>query len=178
MEQVREPRPEKMAVVNALSEKFSSAKSVFLTDYSGLTVADITDLRRKFRESNTEYLVVKNTLAKLGAQQAGKDGLLPYLQGPIAIAVSYEDPASPARVLKAFLKDHQRPEIKACLIDDEIMPASEASAIADWPTREELLAKLVGSLNAPISGLVMVLAGVQRQLLYVLNAIADKKGNE
>jgi len=175
MEQVREYRPEKMAVVAMLSEKFSTAKSVFLTDYSGLSVADISELRKKFRETKTEYFVVKNTLARLGAKDAGKEGILPYLDGPTALAISYEDPASPARVLTDFLKKHPKPEIKACLIEDDVFIGSEAQEIAKWATREELLAKVVGSLNSPISGLVMALAGIQRKLLYAIHAIAEKK---
>ncbi|MFQ5632654.1 MAG: 50S ribosomal protein L10, partial [bacterium] len=120
MEQVREYRPEKVAAVATLSEKFSTAKSVFLTDYSGLSVADISELRKRFRETKTEYFVVKNTLARLGAKEAGKESILPYLDGPIALAISYEDPASPARVLMDFLKKYPKPEIKACLIDGEV----------------------------------------------------------
>lgn len=178
MEQAREYRPEKVAAIAALSEKFSTAKSVFLTDYSGLSVADISELRKKFRESNTDYFVVKNTLARLGAKEAGKDNILQFLEGPVAVAISYEDPASPARVLSAFLKNHPKPEIKACLIEDDIYPGSEAEDIAKWATREELLAKVVGSLNSPISGLVMTLAGIQRKLLYAINAIAGKKESQ
>lgn len=178
MEQTREYRPEKVAAVAAFSEKLSNAKSVFLTDYSGLSVAEISELRKKFRESQAEYFVVKNTLARLSAKDAGKESILPYLEGPIAVAISYEDPASPARVLADFLKNHPKPEVKACLIEDDILPGSEAAEIAKWATREELLAKVVGSLNAPISGLVMTLSGIQRKLLYAFNAIASKKENQ
>lgn len=175
MQHVREPRPEKVAIVNALAEKFSAAKSIYLTDFTGLSVADISELRRKFRESQTEYLVVKNTLARLSAKKAGIEGILPYLEGPVAVAISYEDPATPARILVDFLKSHPKPEVKACLIEKDVLPGSEATNIAKWLTRDELLAKLVGSLNAPISGLVMSLAGLQRKLLYALNAVAKKK---
>ena len=178
MEQTREYRSEKVSAVATFSEKLGNAKSVFLTDYSGLSVADISELRKKFRENQTEYFVIKNTLARLGAKEAGKDGILPYLEGPTAVAISYEDPASPARVLVDFLKKHPKPEVKACLIEDEVYPGSEAEEIAKWATREELLAKIVGSLNSPIAGLVMTLAGIQRKLLYGLNAIAEKKANQ
>lgn len=178
MEQAREYRPEKIAAVAALSEKFSTAKSVFLTDYCGLSVADISELRKRFRENKTEYFVIKNTLARLGAKDAGKDGILPYLDGPIALAISYEDPASPARILADFLKKHSKPEIKACLIEDDIYTGKEAQEVAKWATREELLVRVVGSLNSPISGLVMALAGIQKKLLYAINAICEKKDSQ
>ncbi len=173
--QVREPRPEKVAQVAMLKEKFSTAKSAFLTDFTGLTVEEITELRRKLRERNSEYLVVKNTLARRSAKEAGVEDILPYLQGPVAIAFSYDDPAAPARVIAEFLKSHPKPEVKACLIEGDVLPGEKANEIAKWPTREELIAKLVGQLNAPVYGLVNALADVTRRLVYVLNAIKEKK---
>ena len=171
----RNPRPEKVAEVDRLTTKFAEAKSVFFTDYSGLTVADVSDLRRQFRQNNVEYLVVKNSLARLGAIKAGHDGVVEHLKGPIALAIGYEDPAAPARVIANFLKKHEKPAVKACLIDGDILDGSEAAEIAKWPTREELLAKLVGSLNSPITGLVYALSGVLRQLVTVLDAIRKQK---
>ncbi len=174
----REPRPEKVAEVEKLSEKLSSAKSVYLTDYSGLSVEQITDLRRQFTEQKVEYLVVKNTLARFGAKKAGQDNLIEHFQGPIALAIGYDDPASPARVLTAFLKKHPKPEVKACMIDGDVLPGSEVENISKWLTREELLTKLVGSLNSPISGLVNTLSGVLRQFVTVLDAVREKKENQ
>lgn len=175
MEHVREPRPEKVSEVTGLVEKFGRAKSVFLTDFTGLNVADVTELRRKFRENKIEYVVVKNTLARRGAEQLGMQEILPYLDGPTALAFGYDDPASPARVLATFLKNHPKPEVKACFIDGDVFPGGELEAISKWPSREELLAKLVGQLNAPIYGLVMTLGGITRKLLYALNAVKDQK---
>lgn len=178
MEQVREPRPEKVEQVALLKEKFQKASSVFLTDYSGLSVADITELRRKLREQGNEYIVIKNTLARIGAKEAGLDGIVDYFEGPVALAISYEDPAVPARVITDFLKSHPKPEIKACLVEGDVLSGDEAAAIAKWPTREELLARLVRDINYPINGLVMTLGGVIRRLVYVLNAVKDKKENQ
>ncbi len=171
----REPRPEKVAAVELLTEKFNKANSIFLTDFSGLSVEDITELRRQFRAKDVEYLVVKNTLAERGAQNAGHEGMVPYLVGPIAVALGYDDPAEPARVIAEFRKSHDKPEVKACIIEGDVLPGSEAANIAKWPSREELLASLVGSLNSPISGLVMSLSGLPRKLVYALNAIREKK---
>lgn len=176
--QTRQPRPEKVAQVEMLAEKFKNATSVFLTDYSGLSVSEITDLRKQLRESENEYLVVKNTLARLSAREAGHDGIVPFLQGPIALAFSYGDPASPARVLTAFQKNRDKPAIKACLVEGDVLEANSAKEVALWPTRDELLARLVGQMNAPLSGLVMTLSAIPRNLVYVLNAIKNKKESE
>ncbi|KAA3657813.1 MAG: 50S ribosomal protein L10 [Calditrichaeota bacterium] len=173
----REPRPEKVAEVEKLSEKLTSAKGVYLTDFSGLSVEDITDLRRRFTKENVEYLVVKNTLAKFGAKKAGQEDLVEHFRGPVAVALGYEDPATPARILTSFLKEHEKPEVKACMIEGDVLPGSEVDSISKWLTREELLAKLVGSLNSPVSGLVNTLAGVLRQFVTVLDAIREKKEN-
>ena len=175
MEHVREPRPEKVAQVEVLKEKFTAAKSAFLTDFTGLSVEEVTELRRKLREKENEFLVVKNTLARRGAKEAGIEDVIPYLQGPIAIAFSYNDPASPARVISDFIKAHKKPSVKACLIEGDVLPGEQAAEIANWPTREELLARLVGQLNAPITGLVMCLNDVTRRFVQVLNAIKEKK---
>lgn len=178
MDQVREPRPEKVQQVALLKEKFQNASSIFLTDYSGLSVADITELRRKLSEQGNEYIVIKNTLARLGAKEAGIDGIVEYFEGPIALAISYEDPAVPARVITSFLKSHPKPEIKACLVEGDVLSGGEAVAIAKWPTREELLARLVGHMNYPIQGFVMALGGIIRRLVYVLDAIKDQKESQ
>ncbi|KAA3618120.1 MAG: 50S ribosomal protein L10 [Calditrichaeota bacterium] len=174
----REPRPEKVAEVERLSEKLTTAKSIYLTDYSGLSVEAITDLRKRFTEEKVEYLVIKNTLARFGAKKAGQDELIEYFQGPIALAIGYDDPASPARVITKFLKNHPKPEVKACMIDGDVLPGSEVENISKWLTREELLAKMVGAMNNPISGLVNTLSGVLRQFVTVLGAIQEKKENQ
>ncbi len=178
MEHAREPRPEKVAQVELLKEKFASAKSAFLADYQGLSVEQITELRRKLRENNNEFLVVKNTLARLGARAAGYDEIVEYLQGPTAIAFGYDDPASPARIIAEFLKNYPKPEIKACLIEGDVLPGDQASEIAKWPTREELIAKFIGQLNGPIYGLVNALSDLPRKLVYALNAVKEKKESQ
>ncbi len=174
----REPRPDKVAEVERLSEKLTSAKGVYLTDFSGLSVEAITDLRKRFTEQNVEYLVVKNTLARFGAKKAGQDNLIEHFRGPVALALGYDDPAAPARIITTFFKSHKKPEVKACLIEGDVLPGSEVESISKWLTREELLAKLVGSLNSPISGLVNTLSGVLRQFVTVLDAVREQKENQ
>ena len=104
--------------------------------------------------------------------------MVEHFQGPVALAFGYDDPASPARVLTAFRKKHPKPEVKVCMIDGDVMPGSEVENISKWLTRDELIAKIVGSLNSPISGLVNTLSGVLRQLVTVLDAVRDKKENQ
>jgi large subunit ribosomal protein L10 len=134
MEQVRTIRQDKADAVARLSEKFTAAKSIFLTDYSGLTVEAITHLRRNFRNSNVEYLVGKNTLVRIAAEQAGYRTLVPYLEGPTALAFSMKDASAPAKVILDFVKSH-KPAIKAIIFEGQF--SSETSrGYFKLPTRE------------------------------------------
>ncbi len=175
MEQVRTIRQDKADAVARLSEKFTAAKSIFLTDYSGLTVEAITHLRRNFRNSNVEYLVGKNTLVRIAVEQAGYRTLVPYLEGPTALAFSMKDASAPAKVILDFVKSHPKPAIKAIIFEGQFFEAKQAEAISKLPTREEALAQLAGALNAPLYGLANSLQGVLRNFAYVLQAVSEKK---
>jgi len=171
-------KPEKEQLVQELSEKLGKAQGFFLTDFSGLNVEQVTELRDKFRESDVEYKVVKNTLTRLALKEAGIDGLDSQLIGPTAIALSYDDPVTPAKIIAAFRKAHKRvekPEIKVCVVEKKILSASEAKELVDLPNRETLIAMLLGGLNAPVSGFVSVLDGVITKLVLALKAIEEKK---
>ncbi len=166
---------DKQEAVAHLVGKLSSAKSVFLADYSGLTVEAITRLRRNLRKSNVEFHVSKNTLARLAAQQVGYQDLIPHLEGPTALAYGMGDPAAPAKVITEFLKTNEKPKIKAIIFEGKYFEAKSLEDIAKLPTREQLLARLLGSLNAPVTGLANSLSGIIRKLAYALNAVADSK---
>ena len=168
-------RPEKKAAVDNLMQKFTSAKSVFLTDYSGLTVEKITDLRRSLRKSQVEYLVAKNTLARIAAKNAGLEELVPHLDGPTALAFGLGDPAAPAKVITEFLKNNEKPVIKSFVFEGQFFEGKSADEVAKLPGRDQLLARLAASLNGPITGLANSLQGILRNFLYALNAVADKK---
>ena len=168
-------RPEKEAVVKELTDKFSSAKSLVITDYLGLNVAEMTELRSKLREAGVEFKVVKNTLATIAANDVEMEEMTEFFSGPTAIAFGEEDAVSPAKVLVEFAKDHEVLEIKAGLLNGEIISKEKVESLAEIPSREELLAKAFASMKAPLSGMVNVLQGNIRGLVQVLNQIKEEK---
>ena len=169
--------PEKKAVVSELKEKFSSAKGAVLTSNRGLNVALDTKLRRKLREAGIEYRVIRNTLARIAAQEAGIEGMIMYLEGPTAIAMSATDPVAPAKMLSDFIRENrlQSVEIKAGLVEGKVIDAIGVKALASLPPRDVLLAQLLGTLQAPITGFVRVLNGNLSNLVYALEAIRKQK---
>lgn len=171
-------RPEKAGKVAELKDLLSSSKGAVLVDYCGLTVAEDTELRSKMREAGVKYMVAKNTFIRIAAKEAGIEGLDAYLEHNTAVAFSPEDPVAPAKILNDFSKDHKALEIKAGILDGKVIALDEVKALAELPSREELLAKLVGSMQAPISGLVNVLQGTIRNFVYTLEAVRQKKEQE
>ncbi len=168
-------RPEKKAIVEELSDKFSQAESLVITDYVGLNVAEMTELRRRLREAGVEYKVVKNTLARIAADRMELDNVDEYFVGPTAIAFGIEDVVSPAKVLVDFAKEHEVLDIKAGYLNGEIIDIEEVESLAEIPSREELLAKAFAGMKAPITGLVNVLQGNIRNFVQVLNQIKEEK---
>ena len=166
---------EKKAVVEELNEKFNQAKSMVMTDYIGLDVAEMTELRDKLRESGVEYKVVKNTLATIAAREADLDEITEYFSGPTAIAFGMEDVISPARVLVDFAEDNEVLEIKAGYLNGEIIDVDKVKSLSEVPDRETLLAKTFAGMKAPITGLVNTLQGNIRNLVQVLNQIKEEK---
>lgn len=171
-------RPEKAGKVAELKDLLSSSKGAVLVDYCGLTVAEDTELRSKMREAGVKYMVAKNTFIRIAAKEAGIEGLDAYLEHNTAVAFSAEDPVAPAKILNDFSKDHKALEIKAGILDGKVIALDEVKALAELPSREELLAKLVGSMQAPISGLVNVLQGTIRNFVYTLEDVRQKKEQE
>lgn len=171
--------PAKAAVVEEMKEKLQSAQGAVFVGFSGLTVADVTKLRRKFREGGVEYKVIKNTLTRIAADELGYNALDAIFEGPTALAYSTEDAVAPAKILKEFIKETKTEAltVKAGLADGQVIDVAAVDALASLPSREELLAKLVGSMQAPISGLVNVLQGNIRNMVYVLDAVRAKKQN-
>lgn len=168
-------RTEKEAVVEEVTAIFQKAKSVFITDYTGLTVEKMSAFRRKCREASVDYLVVKNTLARMGAEKAGWKDLGPYFKGPSAIAYSFVDPVAPARVIQEFLKENEKPKIKVSIFEGQFIGPERVKEIATLPSREELIAKLLGELNAPIQGLVFGLNALLTQFVRTVDAIRESK---
>lgn len=165
-----------------LREKIASAKIAILTDYrgekKGLTVKEVTDLRRKLRENKGEYRVFKNTLAKKVFNESKVAGLDEYLKNPIAIVFGFEDPSVTSKTLIDFVeekKDRKLPEIKAGYMDGQLLTPVQLKSLASLPPKPVLLGNLVRTLNAPIQGLVNVLSGVPRNLVIALAEIQRKK---
>ena len=177
---MNENMSKKQAVVAELKEQLTSAKGVVLTGYKGLTVAQDTALRREFREAGVTYHVVKNTMLRLAAQEAGIEGLDEHLEGTTAFAFSAEDAVAPAKVIGGFIKKNKLDDagvlmIKVGMVEGQVIDAKDVNALATLPSREELIAKMLGSMNAPISNTVNVLQGVIRKAVYVLDAVRAQK---
>lgn len=166
---------EKKAVVSSLADQMKNASSGVLVDYKGITVADDTKLRRELRKAGVEYAVVKNTMLRLAADQTGLKELDPVLSGTTALAVSATDPVAPAKILNAYAKKNDNFKIKAGFVDGKVISPKEVASLAELPSREVLISRVLGGLNAPISGFVNVLNGNIRGLVVALNAIAEKK---
>ena len=170
----------KQAVVAQLKEQLESAKGVVLTSYKGLTVAQGTELRRELREAGVSYHVVKNTMLRIAAKEAGIEGIEEHLEGTTAFAFSTEDAVAPAKVICGFIKKNKLEDaevltVKVGMVEGKVIGVDEVKALAALPSREELIAKLLGSMNAPISNTVNVLQGVIRNAVYVLDAIRSQK---
>ncbi len=169
------PRPEKIQQVQELTEKFKEAKAVYLTDFTGLDVIKATELRKRLREASVEYRVVKNTLAKMAAKNAGCDMLLDYLTGPTGLAFGIKDPIVPAKILTEFSKDNEKLKVKVGLFEGRVFDTKGVKQLALLPSREVLLSQLLSGLQAPISGFVGALGGILQKLVGTLDAVAKKK---
>lgn len=157
----------KEAKVAEIKAKLEKAQSVVLADYQGLTVEQDTKLRKALRESGIEYKVYKNSLVSLAAKELGYEGIVPYLEGPVSIAFGYEDATAPARILNDFAKENKKLELKAGIVDGEVYDSEKVKQLASIPSKEVLLAQLLGSFKAPLSNLA-----------YLINAISEKKSSE
>ena len=166
---------EKKEIVAGLSQKIKEAQAGVLIDYKGITVEDDTKLRAQMRKAGIDYSVVKNTLTRFAAKEAGLDGLDDILNGTTALAVSTSDLIAPAKELSAFAKTNENIKIKAGFIEGKVISIKEIEALAKLPAKEVLIAKVLGGFNAPISGFVNVLNGNIRGLVVALNAIAQKQ---
>ena len=168
-------RPEKVAMIAALKETMKNAKGAVLTDYRGIKVAQDTKLRRKMREAGVQYSVIKNNMASIAAKEAGIEGLDDYLKGPLAMVSSDKDPVAAAKLISEFIKENRIMEIKGGLVEGKVIDAEGVKSLANLPSREVLLARLLGSMQSPITGFVTVLQGNIRNLVYALDAVRQQK---
>ena len=166
---------EKKQIVASMSEQFKTAVSGVFVDYCGLSVEEDTQLRNKLREAGVEYKVIKNTLARFAAKEVGFDELDPILNGPTSLALSMTDEVAPAKVIAEFAKTHEQLEIKAGFLDGKVLALDEVKTLAATPNRETLLAKLLGSLNAPISNLARTLQALVDNGVEPADIVVEKK---
>ncbi len=169
------PNKEKIEKVQVLKEEIQKANSVFITDYSGLNVADITILRKNLRENSIKYLVAKNTLMRIAATDAGLNEIKEYLSGPTAIALGSDDPAVPAKILYDSYKDKEKPVIKAFWVDNQLFMGADIVRLAELPPRDILLSQLVSAIESPISSLISNIDGVFQELVATVEALAKSK---
>ncbi|MFQ6015882.1 MAG: 50S ribosomal protein L10 [Anaerolineae bacterium] len=165
-------RAKKEQLVDEIADKLARSKAVILTDYRGLRVTDINRLRNQLRDTSTGYHVVKNTLTKLALERAGFPVPAELFDGPVAIGFCYEDVVAPVKTILNFNKETGLVTIKGGFLGNTQISAQEIRAIAALPSRDVLVGQVVGGLRAPIFGLVNVLSGTLRGLLYVLQARA------
>lgn len=166
---------EKQVIIQEILEKINQSKSIVITDYRGLNVAQVTELRAKLREAGVEYKVLKNTMVRFAANEAGIEGLDDILTGPTAVAFGLTDAVAPAKILSDFAKANDKLQIKAGVLDKKVLTPDNVKALADIPPREVLLSMVLRGMQGPISGLVNVLQGNIRNLVYALAAIQEKK---
>jgi len=168
-------RPEKIAQVDAVAAMINESQSVILSDFTGLDVEKISELRRLCRENNIQFRVVKNTLARRGIQGTAAEGLTEHFEGPTAIAISRDDEHSAAKVIAKFANEHEVPKFKAGFVDGNVIDATTVLAFSKLPSKEELVSQLLAGIQGPGNGLVACLQGPLRNLVSVLDQIKEQK---
>ncbi len=166
---------EKQKIAEDLHERFSKSAIVVVTDYKGLDVSAMNDLRRKLREEDIEFQVAKNTLLMRAAKDTEVALIQDYFKGPSAVAFSYKDPVAPAKILAQFAKDNKKLEIKGGVLKGKVLDVNAIKALAKLPSREVLLGQLLSVINEVPSSFVRTIAEIPRSLLNVLTAIRDQK---
>ncbi|MDO8885951.1 50S ribosomal protein L10 [Candidatus Oleimmundimicrobium sp.] len=171
-------RPEKEKTVKEIEEKIDNAKVTVVADFTGLNVHQISKMRELLKEQDAEYKVFKNTLIKIATKNKSLEGLDKLLKGSTALAFGYNDEITTPKILFKFFKEHGGPKIKGGILEGEVIDSSQIKNLANLPSFEELLAKLMGSMQAPLSGFANVLSGPIRGLVTVLDGITKQKASK
>ncbi len=174
MERDEVPKQEKIEIVEEIKEKLDSAKIAILTEFQGLNVAEMTELRRLFRDADIDYKVYKNTLTRIAAHELGVGDIDNYLLGTTALAFG-NDPVSPAKIVKNFRAKHRNFRVKAGILDKRLIASDDVIALADIPPREILFAMIMGAMQSPISGLLNVIQAPARNFIFILKNLAEQK---
>lgn len=174
------PNQKNKDAVNDLKEKISKSKSLVFAEYHGMDSNKVNELRKAVREAGAELEVTKNTLLKVALKEQGLDDeqVAQSLTGPVATVFAYNDAVAPIKALTEFIKKFELPVIKSGIVDGVFAPQEKITLLSQLPSRDELIAKVVGSLKSPLYGLVNTFAGTNRKFVYALSAIAEKKTKE
>src|SRR5579862_4577629 len=171
-----DPRAEKVAVVDEVREKLSSSSAAILTEYRGLKVSELENLRRALRQAGGEYKIYKNTLVRFATRDLGIQGLDPLLEGPTAIAFADADVPAVAKALRDFSRTNPLLVVKGGVMGSSVLTAADAAALAEIPPRDVLLARVAGMFAAPLQQLAGLLQALPRNLAYGLQALIDQRG--
>lgn len=167
---------QKIELVKGLTERIKAGKSAIFVDFKGLKVKDSTELKKSLRAAGVEFVVVRKTLLDIAIKNAGIEGVsIKGMEGQVAISISNLDEVAAAKIIDTFAKTNENIKMLGGVLGNQILSAAEVKALAKIPSKEQLLGQLVGTLNAPISGFVNVLAGNLRGLVQVLNAVKEQK---
>lgn len=161
--------------IDAIKAKIEKAQVAVITEYQGLSVEDITKLRREIQKAGGDYMVTKNTLAKIAVKGTEYEAIAEKMSGPIALAFGFEDPVTPAKAVAKFIKDTKKGAIVGAVLDGKLLTEAETKALAELPTKEELFAKMLGSINSPASGIANSINAVLSQLTRAMAAVRDQK---
>lgn len=161
--------------IDAIKSKIEKAQVAIVTEYKGFSVEEITQLRREIQKDGGDYMVTKNTLAKIAVKGTEYEALTEKLSGPVALAFGFSDPVSPAKALTKFIKETKKGEILGAVLDGKLLSVEETKALANLPSKEELYAKMLGSINSPASGIVGCVNGVMASLTRAIAAVRDQK---
>lgn len=169
-------RSQKEQIVAEVAEIVGRARGMFFTDFTGLTVGQATELRREFRKSGIEYRVVKNTLIRKALEHiTGYDRVYPGLAGPTGVAFAFDDPVAPAKIIQKFSEKHKKLSLKVCVVEHQVYAGSKLEELARMPTRPELMASILGSIQSPIAGVPNTLHAILRDLVSVIDELGKKK---
>jgi len=173
----KEKKAESVAEIKELLE---SSEAIYLTDFAGLTVEEVNELRKEFYKSELKYKVVKNTLTVRALAESGKysdhkEKLGEILHGQTGIVFAYKNPVAPAKIIKKFFDKIERPKLKAAIVENEIYDSKKLNTLASLPTKEEIISGILGSLNSPASGIVGSINAAMRDLFSVIEEVAKKK---
>ena len=177
------PTQEKVETVEEFKERLEGVKTVLVTEYRGLTVQQLSDLRKQLRGVSAQYKVIKNRLAKLAMTDPGLSQLGPHLKGPTGMVISKEDPVVVAKALHMFARTNQALAIKAGFVEGQVLPASELKALSELPSKDTVRAQIIGAIQGPLAQLVGLLEAAPRELAFVLsergkNAPAEAAGEQ